>query len=64
MCVCVGVCVCVCVGGLHGEGHRQKQEEGGKKDKGGWQESDKQWMVVQPFSTRFLDLNQRTQKII
>ena len=29
------VCVCVCVGGLHGEGHRQKQEEGGKKIKGG-----------------------------
>ena len=28
----VWVWVCVCVGGLHGEGYRQKQE-GGKKDK-------------------------------
>ena len=55
----------MCVGGLHGEGHRQKQEEGGKKDKGGnGRNLDKPWMPVQPFSTGFLDLNQRTQEII
>lgn len=53
--------VCVLGGAVWIWGARgQVEARRGKKEKGGGRELDKQWMMVEPFSTEFLELNHRT----